>query len=76
MPSVSPWMSWYAHKPLRKDIQSENDWTYQISQYVNFVKEHFLLILVHVSLPEDLDGSLRAGVSVDAHSDFAERTYI
>ena len=63
-------------QPLKKAIQSENDTTYQVSQYVNFVKEHFLLILVHVSLPEDLDCSLRASVSVDAHPDLAERTYI
>ena len=49
--------------------------TYDFFKNVDLVEEHALLIFVHVALPEDLDGSLRAGFSVDAHADFAKGTF-
>jgi len=47
--------------------------TYNLLEDVDLVEKHALLILVHVALPEHLDGSLRVGLSVDAHADLAER---
>ncbi len=48
--------------------------TYQVSQYVNFVKEHFLLVFVHMRLSQHLDCSLSTSVSVNAHSHLTECT--
>ena len=48
--------------------------TYQMSQNVDLVKEHFLLIFVHMTLSEDLDSSLSASLSVYTHSNFSEGT--
>lgn len=61
------------HTP--RDVEEEARETYQISQYVDFVKEHFLLIFIHVALPEDLHGSLSPGVSVNTHPHLAEGAY-
>ena len=46
--------------------------TYDASQNVDFVEEHLLLVLVHVGLAEDLDGTLSVGVPGHAHPDLAE----
>ena len=48
---------------------------YQISQYVDFVKEHFLLILVHMALSQHLNCSLGPCISVHTHSHFSEGAY-
>lgn len=55
---------------LRRELE-----TYQISQYVDFVKEHFLLIFVHMALSKHLHCSLSSSISVHTHSYFSESTY-
>ena len=55
---------------------AKEDSTYQASQYVDFVKEHSLLLVVHVALSEHLHCSLGASVSVHTHSDLSECAYI
>jgi hypothetical protein len=49
--------------------------TYQFSQDVDFVEEHFLLVVVHVALPQNFDGSLSSSISVHAHSHLSKGTY-
>lgn len=49
--------------------------TYQLTQYVDFVKEHFLLVLVHVALSQYLNCSLGTCFSVHTHPHFSESTY-
>ena len=48
--------------------------TYNFLEDVDLVEEHALLVLVHVALSEDLDGSLGAGLSVHAHTDLSKGT--
>ena len=48
---------------------------YNFLEDVDLVEKHSLLILVHVALSEDLDGSLGIGFSVDAHTHLSEGTY-
>ena len=50
--------------------------TYQVSQYVDFVEEHFLLVFIHVALSEDLNCSLSACITVYTHPNLAEGTYL
>jgi hypothetical protein len=57
-----------------KERTAKDEDTYQAAQYVNFVKEHFLLIIVHVTLSKDLNCSLGTSVSVHTHPDFSEGT--
>ena len=47
-------------------------WTYDFLEDINLVKEHALLIVVHMALSENLDGALGTGLSVNAHSHFTE----
>ena len=63
-------------RPKRERVKGARKDTYQVSQYVNFVKEHFLLVLVHVCLSQHLDSSLSTGISMNAHSHLTESTYI
>ena len=48
--------------------------TYDFFEDVDFVEEHTLLVLVHIALSEDLDGSLGTGLSVHTHTDLSEGT--
>ena len=53
-------------------ILSIREQTYQSSEDVDFIEEHSLLILVHVTLSEDLYSSLSSSLSVNAHSDLTK----
>lgn len=44
----------------------------QFLKNVDFVEEHAAFILVHVTLLENLNGSLCSGVTMDTHSHFTE----
>ena len=46
--------------------------TYDLLENVNLIEKHALLLVVHVALPEDLDSSLGARLSVHAHAHFTE----
>ena len=49
--------------------------SYQISQYVDLVEEHLLLVLVHMALTQNFNCPLGTGVSVNAHPHFSEGAY-
>jgi hypothetical protein len=76
--------SQYLDDPNRKIINKFKDifesrtgieeCTYQLTQDIDFIKEHFLLIIVHVALSQNLHCSLGTCLSVHTHPHLSEST--
>ena len=47
-------------------------WTYDFLQDIDLIEKHALLIIVHVTLAKDLDGTLGTWLSVHAHAHLSE----
>jgi len=51
----------------------ELEFTYDFFEDIDLVKEHALLVVIHMTLPQHLDSSLCACLPMYTHSYFTER---
>lgn len=49
--------------------------TYNFLENIDLIEEHTLLVVVHVTLAENLDGTLSSRFSVNAHANLTKGTY-